>query len=297
MVKQVNVINSLQKVTTKNDTKYLIIERENLAQDIGRGVNIRCRRQGRFDLRRDLNPVFQNMPGFVTWKNKDSEYMGSNERMLQLNGIKSINDVIGKYDEDVIWSNEVDARVIRAEDAKVLAGGTTFVLHHYVVHGIDVDMLLKKTPVVDNQENIVGIANHSVNLIKPTSVNIICAAAQFGVKLTSDVVNKIKTYADASARSVFLSSREEECLYYLVRGLSAKEIGRVLNLSGRTIEFYIRGLKDKFSCHKSPALIVKALETGYLENVPLRILLDKLNLNEPLILLNGAEQVSVMDEK
>jgi DNA-binding CsgD family transcriptional regulator len=44
---------------------------------------------------------------------------------------------------------------------------------------------------------------------------------------------------------VRLSKRETECLRYLVLGKSAKEIARNLCLSHRTIEFYLKNIKDK----------------------------------------------------
>ena len=57
-----------------------------------------------------------------------------------------------------------------------------------------------------------------------------------------------------------VSKREKECLYYLIRGMTAKEIGRALNLSPRTIEFYIENMKKKFSCHNRIDLIAKAYD-------------------------------------
>lgn len=42
-----------------------------------------------------------------------------------------------------------------------------------------------------------------------------------------------------------LTRRETECLYYLSQGKSMKEIGRTLDLSPKTIEFYLRNIKDK----------------------------------------------------
>jgi DNA-binding CsgD family transcriptional regulator len=48
---------------------------------------------------------------------------------------------------------------------------------------------------------------------------------------------------------VNLKPLEYDCLYYYLSGYTAKEIGRKLNLSHRTIEDYIVILKQKFHCH------------------------------------------------
>lgn len=45
-----------------------------------------------------------------------------------------------------------------------------------------------------------------------------------------------------------LSPRERECVKLLLKGKSAKESGKILDLSFRTIEHYIESIKIKFKC-------------------------------------------------
>lgn len=45
-----------------------------------------------------------------------------------------------------------------------------------------------------------------------------------------------------------LSPREQQTLYYVLLGHSAKEIGKLLTISPRTIEVYINTLKEKMNC-------------------------------------------------
>ncbi len=51
-----------------------------------------------------------------------------------------------------------------------------------------------------------------------------------------------------------LSTRQAECLYYYVLGFSAKEIGRRLELSFRTVQNYLNTIKEKLSCETSNEL-------------------------------------------
>lgn len=61
---------------------------------------------------------------------------------------------------------------------------------------------------------------------------------------------------------VQLSRRERECLSLLLKGNSAKQTGRILNLSPRTIESYIETVKRKFDCRTKIEMISKLqLET------------------------------------
>ena len=41
----------------------------------------------------------------------------------------------------------------------------------------------------------------------------------------------------------YLTRREAECVYFLLQGLTFKQIGKQLGLSHRTIEFYLKNLK------------------------------------------------------
>ncbi|MBA3661924.1 MAG: helix-turn-helix transcriptional regulator [Gammaproteobacteria bacterium] len=55
--------------------------------------------------------------------------------------------------------------------------------------------------------------------------------------------------------SQVLAKRELECLYYLQKGRSFKEIATYLKLSPRTVEFYLQRVKKKLNCRTRSQLI------------------------------------------
>ncbi len=57
-----------------------------------------------------------------------------------------------------------------------------------------------------------------------------------------------------------LTERQLDCVYYLVKGMTFKQIGKELNLSPRTVEHYIENIKVKFDCFSRFDLITKALQ-------------------------------------
>lgn len=57
-----------------------------------------------------------------------------------------------------------------------------------------------------------------------------------------------------------LSKRQLDCLYYLIRGMTVKEISNYLNLSPKTVEHYLDAAKIKLNCFSRSGLIQKALE-------------------------------------
>ena len=54
---------------------------------------------------------------------------------------------------------------------------------------------------------------------------------------------------------VEISRRETECLFYMMKGKSARETGVVLNLSQRTVEYYLNCLKEKLHCSRKSDII------------------------------------------
>ncbi len=94
--------------------------------------------------------------------------------------------------------------------------------------------LTMKTPLY-NKKKIIGIFGISVYL------------AEYSLENTN--------YVD-------LSARETECLNYLLRGKTAKEIAVITQLSVRTIEGYLKKIKIKLNCNSKSTLISKALRLG-----------------------------------
>lgn len=54
-----------------------------------------------------------------------------------------------------------------------------------------------------------------------------------------------------------ITPRETTCIYYLLKGCSAKETARQMKVSPRTVEFHLERLKQRFNCRTKTALLGK----------------------------------------
>lgn len=52
-----------------------------------------------------------------------------------------------------------------------------------------------------------------------------------------------------------LSARERECIFYVAKGNTAAEVGKIMHLSQRTVETYLQTAKDKMCVKKTSDLI------------------------------------------
>jgi two-component system, OmpR family, aerobic respiration control sensor histidine kinase ArcB len=63
--------------------------------------------------------IIANLPGFIYWKNKESQYMGCNNNLARLSGLNDRTEMVGKTDYDFEWGKE-RAEQFRAADREVM---------------------------------------------------------------------------------------------------------------------------------------------------------------------------------
>lgn len=64
----------------------------------------------------------------------------------------------------------------------------------------------------------------------------------------------------SKADDIALTSRETQCIRYLLQGYTAAETAQLLELSKRTVEFYIENIKLKTNCNTKLELFEKFKE-------------------------------------
>ncbi|WP_258956537.1 PAS domain-containing sensor histidine kinase [Legionella sainthelensi] len=108
-----------------------------------------------------LSNIIKALPGSVYWKDKEGRYLGCNDTMLEMVGMKS---VIGKTDFDMPWVES--AETIRNNDLRVMALNSALEMEETatLADGQQVTVLTKKTPLRDAQGNVIGIIGVSLNI-------------------------------------------------------------------------------------------------------------------------------------
>ena len=67
-------------------------------------------------------------------------------------------------------------------------------------------------------------------------------------------------------KSANLTNQQIECLYYLVKGKTIRQIGVAMGLSHRTVKHYLEAVKAKLHCKTRAELIDKALQMPLIKN-------------------------------
>lgn len=67
--------------------------------------------------------------------------------------------------------------------------------------------------------------------------------------------------------NVYLTKREAECMFWLMQSNTIGEAAAKMELSARTVEFYVKNLKLKLNCKNKKMLINKVLQTTLLQQL------------------------------
>lgn len=82
--------------------------------------------------------------------------------------------------------------------------------------------------------------------------------------LHNDIQTKLKREAIVPL-PVALTNREVEILKWTVEGKTAWEIGSILNITERTVNFHIQNVMEKFGVHNKTQAAAKAVGMGFLD--------------------------------
>lgn len=111
----------------------------------------------------NLEKIASLMPGNFYWKDRYGYYLGCNQGVLNLIGLKSEKDIVGKTDYD-LWPEQ--AETIRINDNDVMDSGIQMEFEETVlVNGTkQLFFTVIKTPLKDKNENIVGVIGTSLDI-------------------------------------------------------------------------------------------------------------------------------------
>ena len=205
------------------------------------------------------------LPGRVNvyWKDEQFNYLGCNDVMAELLSYPTRNYIVGTNDYDFPINSSPS--LYQVADAITMKSGTTKQFYDAVSTAErEIIQLTIKSPLRDRNDKIIGIFGISYFLTEQIRQRKHRLKKTLEPAFNQDYYSSARKYLfEHLLKKLNISRRQGECLYYLVRGMTLKRIGRKLNLSPRTVESYLEILADKFDCSGKSELIAKAIELGF----------------------------------
>jgi DNA-binding CsgD family transcriptional regulator len=213
--------------------------------------------------------IMEQLPGYIGWKDKNSHHLGCNKNLANILQLKNPNKIIGLLDTDFLGSTDEQSRFHRENDQLALTGKTVRCIHKSSLPYDGTFFYFIKKPIIDDKNYIKGIIYHCNEFINS---DFIAQLYQQDIAFFSRD-STLCHYKIGCENNIFsLSDREIECLFFTLRGMTAKQIGEKICLSKRTIEAYIENIKNKFGCHSKSELLIRAVKMGYMDIIPPRFL-------------------------
>jgi len=112
--------------------------------------------------------VLSNVPASIFWKDRNSVFLGVNERFARDAGIRFPEEIVGKTDYDLAWTKE-EADFYRECDRKVMDSGEPMLNieeSQQQADGSVVNLLTNKVPLLDSSGQTYGILGIYMDITK-----------------------------------------------------------------------------------------------------------------------------------
>lgn len=225
--------------------------------------------------------LFDQMPGAWGCKNNNSEFIYANEEYARIIGVKNKEEIPGMTDFDMPCETVNCASLFREQDKSVMETGKRMKIldiHPFARHEWKA-YIFTKTPLLDDNKNIIGTIFHGLDVTETYLLDIGCLLSKFAIQgVKEDLLGQNSFMLSHDFKELKLTVRESECLFYLLRGKTVKQIAIVLKISSRTVEEYCEKLRVKFRALNKNELIEKAIEKGYLNTIPATLFNKQLSI-------------------
>lgn len=181
----------------------------------------------------------------------DSFFMACNDLQAKNFGFNTHSDIIGLHIFDIIRETQASHQLIE-NNKRVLIDNKKMVFFERSTskNSTEITGLSYKQPLKNNHNKPCGTV---------------------GIAFLID--NKESLFSDGHSE-IALSNRQIDCLYYLTKGMTSKQIAQRLQLSPRTVEHHFEAIKEKLNCHSRTDLVEKAHQVTAIKQ---RILFDYLS--------------------
>jgi DNA-binding CsgD family transcriptional regulator len=203
-----------------------------------------------------LDKIIHLMPGNVYWTDINSVYLGCNDNVTNMLGLKSRQEIMGITYSDMArlggWTQGQE-KSFKGDDQEVMLTGKP-------------KLNIEEPPITDSEGNIMYFItsrvplrdkNNQITGILGISTDITSKKFKLASELPYNLC--VKEYKN------YFTPRELDVFNYILLGLTSKKIAKRLDISFRTVEDYIDKIKIKLDCDSKSEVIEAAISKGIIK--------------------------------
>ncbi len=203
-----------------------------------------------------------DLPGFTNIMSVDSKYIRVSGNVLPLIGYESQDQLFETDYYSMPCPASENAEIFEKEDQLALSGEIKVISYNHFNDGWKI-FLGHKKPIMHDHEAIGTLAN----FIDITDSNLV-DISRFLWEKNNKIIKKQFSFIIQPKNIFGLTKKEQECLFYLVRGFSYKGTSKVLGNAESTIQTHTEHMKHKFKVQRKSQLIGKVIKLGFLNFIP-----------------------------
>ncbi|MBX9587203.1 MAG: LuxR family transcriptional regulator [Gammaproteobacteria bacterium] len=207
--------------------------------------------------------IYEDAPYIVTFKEPEElKIIYANNAMRNFVGSTSLYEIQEKTDFDFRW--EQFAPLYLRHEQDTLEGKNYVALYPGCDYqGVETLFICHRAIVTNDFGELDGVLTHTYILQDRKHLEL-------SNLINTEINNATLEHFTVGKGNdeIYLTKREREVLFYFLRGKSCKEIGRILDISHRTVEVHVSTLKLKFRSNSKSELTAKAISVGFLYDIP-----------------------------
>lgn len=214
--------------------------------------------------------IINTIPSYIFWKDRNSVYMGCNNRFAKAAGVEIPANIIGKKDADLAWKKE-EADFFVQTDERVMSSGKAE-LHikepQHQADGSDVWLDTNKIPLVDDDGKVIGLLGTYEDVT-------------LQINIEQELI-KAKEKAEESDRlkSAFLANMSHEIRTPMNGIIGFAELLKDPNLSMEEMESFLEIIEK--SGERMLNIINDLINISKIESGQMEINLSETNINKQL---------------
>jgi DNA-binding CsgD family transcriptional regulator len=214
-----------------------------------------------------------HMPGLFGVVDLQSKFLMMNKTALKAAGHKSSDFMLNtSYCDMRCKASQLHDNFCHSDKMVIKHNKSIGVFGHYKYQDKWRVLLGEKYPLRDVNGNIIAVAQYFTDVTNAGLIDLsrfFQTTQEQSVKIIEQQVDYLiqENYPESS-----ISEKQSECLFFLLRGKSIKEIAKILNSSPRTIETHVDIIKYKLNCQNKSELIEKSIALGYMNIIPKNLL-------------------------
>lgn len=219
---------------------------------------------------RMLSHSVSQLPGLFLVKDVNSRIIGISKQFATILGYDKIDHALGQFDIEVPSSSSELHREFIEQDQQIFKTQKKLSTLDFIKYSTGWMMVHNQViPCLDANSNDMCTFCNTIEIENNSQIyRMFWSLYKIDKSFLDSKTKNISYTLDNHLATSIFTERQLQCVFFLLRGKTAKQIGKILGVSHRTIEEHFDKIKNKLGCKTRSQVVEKAIDMGLLYMLP-----------------------------